>query len=197
MPRAEYGSAVPGGRRKRSRPALSQAAKEHAKRIRQTRKKLVLSDGNFTIEMRTENEPVVGAGGPYFHQTENEQKTPGDMNMQNVTQTDEQSTVRGTMPTQSTVRESTKDVVVETLPTDSTALSTESLSAISHSTDLVNSSIKHLHGLLKSVPVEIPEFRTHQNAQLVNAACNCAKQISSMIRLQIDMMREMRKQPRQ
>jgi hypothetical protein len=118
--------------------------------------------------------------------------------MQSTTQTGEQSNARGITLTQNTASESTKDVVVETRPTVSTPISGESFEAISHSTNLIDDSIKHLHGLLKSIRVEADDFNVRHSPQLVNAACNCAKQIGGLIRLQTDMFRELRKaQPRQ
>lgn len=64
----------------------------------------------------------------------------------------------------------------------------------SRSQSLIDESVQHLSELMRSIS---PKKNGDQNVQLtvqqVNAACNCAKQISQMIKLKVDFAREVRK----
>lgn len=102
----------------------------------------------------------------------------GDTNMQSKTQNAEPSGNDGIE----------HSAIMAIQPTGLSKQSENALAEISRSTSLIGDSIVHLQGLMKSAAKqETP------SPQSVNAACNCAKQMTSMIRLQVDMYREVRK----
>ena len=58
--------------------------------------------------------------------------------------------------------------------------------APSESTSLIDDSVRQLHGLMSDVRTAIKSKGTERmDPQLVNAACNCAKQISGLLKLQL------------
>lgn len=83
----------------------------------------------------------------------------------------------------------------EILPASSGLSSPSSDEVNSRSMNLIDDSVRHLHGLLKSVAV--PQGGEGMNVRLdpqkINAACNCAKNIHNLLRLQLDVMKEVRK----
>lgn len=58
------------------------------------------------------------------------------------------------------------------------------------SENLIDSSLAHLHGLMKQVGAEDPRKRT--SAEMVNAVCNVAREMRSLMKLKFDVLKEAR-----
>lgn len=64
----------------------------------------------------------------------------------------------------------------------------------SESTNLIDESTKQLKDLMKSLTKQVTtEENLFKSVNSVNAACNCAKQISSLIRVKLDIYKEYKK----
>lgn len=66
--------------------------------------------------------------------------------------------------------------------------------AASESMNLIDDSVKHLHGLMKSVGSHLKERANTLDSRnafvdpaLVNSACNCAKQIAQLLKVKLEM----------
>lgn len=156
-------------------------------------------------EWRTDESDGTGASG-YYRQfldrsskTENEIKkdttpipastTGEDMRTKNETLIEK---VNGTTGDESTIRNSgPKRDLEESNETPSTDLTTPLISSEGAKylhLNLIDSTAKHLHGLMKSIAVDHPEIRN--SPQMVNAACNCAKNMRELLRLKLDVVKE-------
>jgi hypothetical protein len=60
----------------------------------------------------------------------------------------------------------------------------------SPSKNLIDSSIEHLHELMRSVAKENPRSRT--NPEMINAVCNCTKNLRDLIKLKLDIVKAAR-----
>jgi hypothetical protein len=107
--------------------------------------------------------------------------TEGDTNVQRQTQSENESSESGI----------SHESIAGIQPTDSAELSESAVVEISRSTNLIGDSVKHLNGLMKSAAAVGTEKQP--TPEEVNAACNCAKQMGSLMRLQVDLYREVRK----
>lgn len=64
----------------------------------------------------------------------------------------------------------------------------------SESTNLIDSSTRQLNKLMKSITKTVVlEDNLFKSVTSVNAACNCAKQISSLLRVKLDIYKEYKK----
>lgn len=86
---------------------------------------------------------------------------------------------------------SVDDATLETQVATSLQPSSDSNAARLTSMNLIDDSAQHLHGLLKSVGTDDP-IRL-RDPRVISAAATCAKQIHSLIRLKLDVLRELRK----
>lgn len=83
----------------------------------------------------------------------------------------------------------------ETPPEDSISQLTSVEEANLASMNLLASTATHLHGLMKGLTINDPEATVRlYDPHKVNAACNCAKQIHNLMRLQLDAVKLMKKQ---
>lgn len=84
---------------------------------------------------------------------------------------------------------------VETLSTASKSLSTRLNEESIQSMNYVSSSVSHLHELMKSVAQPFDkdkDMRRMDDVQRVNAACNCAKNMTNPLKFQLDLLKEMK-----
>ena len=72
--------------------------------------------------------------------------------------------------------------------------STTALTVGSQSMNLVDDTAKHLFALMKGLTHNLPDAEIKSfDPDKVNAATNCAKQIYQMMRLKLDVIKELRK----
>ena len=57
--------------------------------------------------------------------------------------------------------------------------------------NLIDDSALHLHGLMKSVAIEAPERKL--DPLMINAVCNCAKNVTNLMKLKLDIVKNLRK----
>ena len=120
--------------------------------------------------------------------TKNESKGP------ETTGTPREETIGSGMQETSkrTEQKSASAETAETLPATSPGSSIKSDVEKSPSLNLLNDSVQHLYGLMKSVsriPATEEEANFRMDPQKVNAACNCAKNMHNLMRLQVDVMK--------
>lgn len=85
-------------------------------------------------------------------------------------------------------------VTPETQPVKRVEPSTPSNGEPLISMDLIDDSMTHLHGLMKGIATEAKDAEKRRlDPSMVNAACNCAKNIYGLMRLKFDVLKESRK----
>lgn len=98
----------------------------------------------------------------------------------------------GTPETETDTAETSEIDETDETQLEASSLLSEALSeASSISLDLIDDSTTHLHGLMKSIGADTKDpQKTQRTPEMVNAACNCAKQIHSLLRLKFDVMKK-------
>lgn len=115
----------------------------------------------------------------------------GDAGARESLSTPERSGASGTPATESGTAQTSGDGgTLETQLVASLQPSTSISAAKLTSLDLIDSSAEHLYGLMKSVATEDPLRR--KDPRVIQAAANCAKQIKDLIRLKLDVLKEVR-----
>lgn len=92
-----------------------------------------------------------------------------------------------------TLSKSAPAAIVETLPAKLEEQSSTSSAEPLISMHLIDDSVTHLHGLMKGIASEAREAEKRRlDPAMVNAACNCAKNIYGLMRLKFDVVKASR-----
>lgn len=124
-----------------------------------------------TENQLTENEPK-----------EEETKT---MNTEKTGTVGTDSTEKSTMPMRT--EENEKEILQGQFGQALASISGESFLK----TNLIDESVKHLHGLMKSVGIEMAPEKRH-SAHTIKAVCSCASEIRGLLKLKLDIVKEAR-----
>lgn len=104
-----------------------------------------------------------------------------------------ESSESGTPATANTPFEKSPSADTAVIPSeDSTQISIDVNAARSVSMNLIDSSVQELKNLMHAA-AKSAQRQDHVNPQLVGAACNAAKQMYGLLRLKLDILKEVRK----
>ncbi len=152
------------------------------------------SEENLKIRTVNKEMPDPSLRSSFSVKTNENKKTAGGGNVQTQTQNQEEKNHgNGIVETPPTVVNSNMPVVIgATQLTDSFPKLNDTEMAKSITNNLLDDSMKQLHGLLKSASGVVTINDTKIDPQRVGSVCSVAKQLTSMMRLKLDIYKETR-----